>query len=970
MTSTINRDTTITKSLSEKKKLEAIWRITIGNVNSFPLENDGHNKHKLDRIKKVVIDNDSDILLISEHNQNLRNMQNAGNPIEIMKKWWKNTIVRASFLMSVNKSYYEPGGTMIVTHTRSTAHTFSAQYDRFNLGRWNSITLQGKNGRHTTIISIYRPSKYQETYLRQTAYTSKRRKVTPSISPEDMWYIDLRDVIQEKISLGHGVIVAGDFNDDLNDDNGRTIKFMAKLGLRELLIEKYGKGPATHIRGTKTIDGVFATANIQMETGYYMTFDRSPSDHRWIVIDIHEKVLLGTARDDLCPAILRKATSKIPSVKTAFQTLLDNQITLHRLHVRISNLYNSIVEGQQFSSMHANEYEAIEERMQRAVKYADSHCKKVRRGKVPFSPTQKKLMGEIIILQQIKLRFLLKGSPNRPKSRRIDRLVKKYKYQGEKKFTDVKAIDKAIQTVTQNYNLFKGKAQATRWLYLEQIAKEMDEQDGKGRQHHYKILHHREVTKQFFKQIRFCEGKSRKGGVDRIQIGDGEDLVISYDKETIENEIMRANKQKLLQASDTPLRQYPISALLGEQGNFETWEKILAGSISLPDDVDEGLHLWYTYLINIQDHTPLDFTWTTEEYIQSWKKMNEEKMTLPGIQVAHIKCLDAESLAADVMSKLAMIPLMVGYAPTSWQNGIDSMIPKKVADLRPEKLRLILLMDARFNHNNKLIGKKMMAYGEKYGMLAPEQFGSRQHKSAIEHATNKRLVMDINRQSGTNSVYVANDAKACYDRILLMVAYLTMRKFGVPAVVAKSTIATILTMKHRVRTKYGDSKSYYGGDKWDTLPHGCGQGNGYGPALWACISSPLLHLMREYGHGTKIICPMSKNTIHIAAFAFVDDVDLIQTHNIHEGSDSLTDTSIEQLMTATQRALDQWASTLRATGGALEPSKTFYVPIVNDWKGSTKRVLSPNTTCDLYINNSDGSKTTLKKFPPSDSFSH
>jgi hypothetical protein len=115
---------------------------------------------------------------------------------------------------------------------------------------------------------------------------------------------------------------------------------------------------------------------------------------------------------------------------------------------------------------------------------------------------------------------------------------------------------------------------------------------------------------------------------------------------------------------------------------------------------------------------------------------------------------------------------------------------------------------------------------------------------------------------------------------------------------------------------------------------------------------------------------MSKNTIHIAAFAFVDDVDLIQTHNIHEGSDSLTDTSIEQLMTATQRALDQWASTLRATGGALEPSKTFYVPIVNDWKGSTKRVLSPNTTCDLYINNSDGSKTTLKKFPPSDSFSH
>jgi hypothetical protein len=75
--------------------------------------------------------------------------------------------------------------------------------------------------------------------------------------------------------------------------------------------------------------------------------------------------------------------------------------------------------------------------------------------------------------------------------------------------------------------------------------------------------------------------------------------------------------------------------------------------------------------------------------------------------------------------------------------GIDSIIPKKVADLRPSKLRLILLMDARFNHNNKLIGKKMMEYGEREKLLAPEQFGSRKNLSAIEHATNKRLVLDI-----------------------------------------------------------------------------------------------------------------------------------------------------------------------------------------------------------------------------------
>jgi len=137
----------------------------------------------------------------------------------------------------------------------------------------------------------------------------------------------------------------------------------------------------------------------------------------------------------------------------------------------------------------------------------------------------------------------------------------------------------------------------------------------------------------------------------------------------------------------------------------------------------------------------------------------------------------------------------------------------------------------------------MMEYGERKGLLAKEQFGSRKHKSASDHSCNKRFTMDLIRQSETATIYIANDAKSCYDRIILMVAYLTMRTHGISATVAKSTIYTILNMRHYVRTVYGDSMEYYGGEKWDTKPHGCGQGNGYGPALWACISSPLLHII-------------------------------------------------------------------------------------------------------------------------------
>jgi hypothetical protein len=101
-----------------------------------------------------------------------------------------------------------------------------------------------------------------------------------------------------------------------------------------------------------------------------------------------------------------------------------------------------------------------------------------------------------------------------------------------------------------------------------------------------------------------------------------------------------------------------------------------------------------------------------------------------------------------------------------------------------------------------------------------------------------------------------------------------MRNFGIPETVATSTISTILNMKHHVRTTYGDSGSYYGGDKWTIKPHGCGQGNGYGPELWACISSPLLHILRRKGYGTSFNTPLSDQFIHFAAFSFVDDTDI------------------------------------------------------------------------------------------------
>jgi len=323
-------------------------------------------------------------------------------------------------------------------------------------------------------------------------------------------------------------------------------------------------------------------------------------------------------------------------------------------------------------------------------------------------------------------------------------------------------------------------------------------------------------------------------------------LQLVFGKTEIEDAIIEANKEKLQQANNTPFRMEPLQSLVGKKMDDDKWEQILRKEINLPTDVEEGTKLWYDCIQDYNEDTE-DITWMTEEYCDSWKKRKEDKASLPGIHAAHMKCLDSATAAAEVISHLALIPLLTGYAPKQWRKGLDSMIPKKEGEWRPAKLRLILLLNDRFNHNNKLIGKAIMQYGEKKGILAPEQYGSMKDHSAIEHVINKRLTIDIARQAKISAIYIANNATSCYNRILLMMTYLTMQHYGVSKKAATSSIATLFEMEHKVRTTYGISDKSYGGKDWTPKPNGIGQGNRYAPALWAGISSLMLKVMSDKG---------------------------------------------------------------------------------------------------------------------------
>ena len=216
-------------------------------------------------------------------------------------------------------SKYEPGGVLLSTSGKCTAHIIKNGIDNRNLGRWTWITVKGKHNSQTTIITAYRPSNQQVTSQNQLGTL---RKIHTAKQPEDFWEDDLSSLILSKKEFG-GVIVLGDFNDDLNKSDGKVNTFFRHLDMRELLNEKYGEGPATHSFGTTKIDGIYGTNNIVIRQGGYGGMGLSPSDHLYPWVDVAASDIVGQERDDRPPPVLRKATSKIPSVKQSFNKVFN-----------------------------------------------------------------------------------------------------------------------------------------------------------------------------------------------------------------------------------------------------------------------------------------------------------------------------------------------------------------------------------------------------------------------------------------------------------------------------------------------------------------------------------------------------------------------------------------------------------------------------------------------------------------------
>ena len=928
----------------------SICSLIFGNINGLP-----RDKFKKDEIKNVL--QGSHGFMFAEHNA-----QTIPTPVlrNLVPSHYGKSCSISTNIEAPRTDTFSPGGTGMIVDGFLARFLFSRGVDDRHLGRWVWCTFRGRNNKRFTIISIYRSAPGWSSYNAQLAllrsrWTKDPSYLTSTADPVDVWFTDLSKLIKEKQSTST-VLVGGDFNDNLHDSSGPVQTFMRRHGLTDCMKSSPNLPTHTYVRGsTRRIDGVFAS--IPTRAGYY-DFESSPSDHMWMFVEVPFLDLLGIRQVQVPSPPKQRVTSKNPIVMKQFNIGLSQQLLNHDIATKVDDLdimlyTDSALRLTRIDAV--NLHDSITEQTYRAISYANSKCRKIRDGAIPFSPPLKHI--------RIKIRFFKllyrRNNPNyrSPKKRKLLRFAKIIHYTGSLNIS-LPSITALLRSALKEYNAISKSAYERRKIFLKSLAQAKADADDKPALYHLKQMLRQERSKSEFSAIRRAVGKVRAPPLTVIEKDTPLGRIRIEDPWAINHEIINAHKDKLTASKHTPLCQFPLSALLGTHGNVQKWKEVAEGTITIPPGFDVGVQEWLQYLQSTMPPPQEPCFWTPDEYYDSWKIMDEDTGTGPGPTFAAIKSVFKGSTAMHALSTIALFPLVTGTCPTLWKDAIEQCIPKKVDDLRPSKLRRISLFTCQLNHNKKLLGKKMNRFGEEHGILAPEQYGSRHNKSSIMHAINKRLLIDWTRTTKTSGIYIANDAKGCYDRILLLVAYLTMRRSGLTHEESSFSVSCLLDMRYRVRTAWGVSSEYYGGALWDMefnmAPHGAGQGSGDGPSLWAGISSPLFDLMRQAGHYFHMMSSITRADLKLSGFGFVDDTDSIQLLQ--------PEAPITSLLPQAQRHVDCWERLIRITGGALEPTKSKWIWMEQRWiNGNWTYYDRPGPP--LSMRGPEGSRNPMERVP-------
>lgn len=943
-------------------KPEGITRIALQNLNGLPAKL--HNNTKLEQQKSALDDLEVDIFGFNEHRNNLQHkdcrkhgISQLFNGGETMVKgiWCSNE--REEIDKYVRKRSREGGTGMVAFgEMASLMDQVSSGKDETGLARWTYLEFKGKEGHSTIVLVGYCPCKNRK-FDNGTSYSMQRRYFIKrdgrEVCPRRMFISDLTKLLKKWKKDGKRLVVMLDANEDIYKKQiGKVLTKEDGLDMVESVMQTTGeKLSATYFRGTKPIDGIWATKDLELAGAGAMPIGFGVGDHRLLYVDVVTESMVGFQPQPIKHPKARRLNSRIPRAKRAYMKTLERQLAKHRLTEKMMEAHKKELSPEQLKA----ELDRIDKMSKELMVNAERRCRKLRNGKIPFSPEAAMWIKRLQFYRQL-LRYWagkVKNRGNLKRSARRCNVANAFHLTLE----EIEVRMRECKDQCKHFEIY-GQAYRTRHL-KKRLAVARVNEDAEAERRILEIIQ-REKDRAYWKRINYALGKKRSSSVSAVQVVDDEGNMTEYTTQTeVQNAIWsEVHQSRYHLAEEAPICNGRLKGEFGYNATSLAAREVLEGKYEFGDDFHCATRRLMEAMAEIRQVVPVDAVdkiITREIWQKKWKKKREE--TASSVSTLHfghyITGADSDEIS-DFHALKTSLALVHGIALERWSKGLCVMLEKVMGVRLITKLRAILLMEADFNAMNKIVyGERMLDQARKYKLM-PEEIFSEKNKMADDGALSKALFYDIVRQLKRPAGLASVDAANCYDRVAHAIASLVFQAFGTPQSACTSMLTAIQEMQFFLRTAFGDSDKSVGA-KVSLKTQGLMQGNGASPAGWAVVSISIIHAHKKEGHGATFLCPITNYRHDAAGILYVDDTDLIHL-NLEE------EESVEEAHEALQMSVDSWSDLLIASGGALKPEKCFFYLLSFGWDRKGKVFYEPNhdnPNYDVKVNLPSGDKASI-----------
>ena len=363
----------------------------------------------MESLKKLCIESDINIVGLTEVNKDWRKVPNENTIWNGTAGWKENRRIQIfQNYHYPSKSEFLVGGTASIIFGEAVFRISDQGADKRNLGRWSYFTITGKNDLKTTFLTCYCPVRGKSTgaaYSQHLIYMANNKDHIPSHTtcPRQLFGIDLKELIHDKIDQGHQLIVQGDFNSEYLD----LQNWMLDLGLKDLIHTRHGACPKTYNRSKNApLDCIFGSAGMTISKGVFLPFGRLQGDHRGVWVDIPTELIFGYNPPPIVHHLARRLKMDDPRVVDRYLEYLHEAFIEHDLFQRMNVLHINTVFP--LSVTMQKEYEVIDEIVTDLMDKAELQCRQLHTGNVTWSPTYKKVCLQLVywLMRRTKLKGL------------------------------------------------------------------------------------------------------------------------------------------------------------------------------------------------------------------------------------------------------------------------------------------------------------------------------------------------------------------------------------------------------------------------------------------------------------------------------------------------------------------------------------------------------------------------------------